>query len=173
MALSGDSYREGTEKTLGRGTGKHVAQTIRLAKQARSQGVQVKLCTVVTALNCDENLTPLVRAVKPVRWKMFQVLPIVGENDETVKNLLITSEQFQQFQKAHQHLASETILVPEDNNTMLGSYLLVDPAGRFFSSGSDRHVVSDPILQVGMKRALQQVAFDEEKFLARGGLYSW
>jgi hypothetical protein len=48
----------------------------------------------VTSLNHHEDLSPLVRAMYPDRWKVFQVLPIIGQNDGIVEELLITTEQF-------------------------------------------------------------------------------
>jgi radical S-adenosyl methionine domain-containing protein 2 len=64
-------------------------------------------------------------------------------------------------------------MVPETNSQILGSYAMVDPAGRFFDDLTGTHSYSKPILEVGVEQALQQVSFDFNKFLGRGGKYNW
>ena len=56
---------------------------------------------------------------------------------------------------------------------MTGSYIMVDPAGRFFDNTKGEHGYSDPILEVGVANALQQVTILPGRFQERGGLYDW
>ena len=63
--------------------------------------------------------------------------------------------------------------VAEDNEAMRGSYVMVDPLGRFYGNALGRHIYSEPILAVGVERALAQVGWEPEKFFARGGRYQW
>lgn len=81
VGFSVDSGDEGIEVVLGRGRGDHVARAISLADRCHAARVWVKLNTVVTRLNWHEDLTPLVRRVAPARWKVFQVLPVGGQNE--------------------------------------------------------------------------------------------
>ena len=85
IGLSVDSAREPTQSLLGRGRGDHVASSIALADLARSHAIRLKLNTVVTALNHHEDMSTLVRRVRPERWKVFQVLPMGGQNDGFVE----------------------------------------------------------------------------------------
>ena len=64
-------------------------------------------------------------------------------------------------------------VVPEDNDLMTGSYVMVDPAGRFFDNTAGAHVYSRPINEVGVDTALQDVSVDPDKFRLRDGLYDW
>jgi radical S-adenosyl methionine domain-containing protein 2 len=174
VGLSVDSGLESVQHQLGRGDGTHVANSIRLATRCRDLGLRVKLNSVVTALTCDEDMSALVRTIQPERWKAFQVLPIAGQNDGSVKGLLISADQFQAFVDRHAHLATEGLApVVEDNNAMRGSYVMVGPLGRFFGNATGRHVYSQPILDVGVDAALAQVGFVPTKFEARGGKYAW
>lgn len=172
VGLSVDSAREEVQKALGRGRGDHVAQSIALADRARAAGVRVKLNTVVTSLTWAEDMSALVTRMRPERWKAFQVLPVRGQNDGSVEDLLITREQFEAFIERHQHLAGVSPIA-EDNDAMRGSYLMIDPLGRFFDNVGGSHVYSEPILAVGVARALAQVRFSLDKLRARGGLYVW
>lgn len=173
-ALSVDSGDERTQAALGRGRGDHVQCSVRLADRCRDVRVRVKLNTVVTALNHDEDMSGLVRRMAPERWKVFQVLRVMGQNDGRVEPLLITPEQFEAFIGRHAHLASEGFpAIAEDNDAMTDSYVMVDPLGRFYGNTGGIHRTSPPILEVGVERALDAVQFDRAKFDARGGRYAW
>jgi radical S-adenosyl methionine domain-containing protein 2 len=56
---------------------------------------------------------------------------------------------------------------------MTGSYVMVDPAGRFFDNTAGAHVYSRPINEVGVNVALKEVSVDPGKFRLRDGLYDW
>jgi len=169
VGLSVDSGDERTQLALGRGDGRYVARAIRLAEEARLVGVRIKLNTVVTAMNWAEDLHGLVRAMQPERWKVFQVLRVVGQNDGSVEPLLITREMFDAFLLRHRDLQP----IAESNEAMLDSYAMIDPLGRFYGDTGGVHRVSEPILEVGVEAALASVGFDSRKLAARGGLYSW
>lgn len=96
--------------------------------------------TVVTALNADEDMSPLINELRPMRWKVFQVLPLEGENcgagkgaGQDVLPLLITHEQFQRYIERNAggldaSLSHDGVLEAEDNDTMKTSYVLVRAA---------------------------------------------
>lgn len=64
-------------------------------------------------------------------------------------------------------------MVPESNSQIIGSYTMVDRAGRFFDDASGCHHYSRPILNIGVKEALNEVNYDFQKFHSRGGNYDW
>lgn len=174
VGLSVDSAREHVQAALGRGRGDHVRRSVALFEMLRARGLRAKLNTVVTALNWKEDMSFFVRRVRPERWKVFQVLPIEGQNDGRVEPLLITAEQFHAFVDRHAALRAEGLApVTEDNDAMSGSYVMVDPLGRFFGNATGRYVYSEPILVAGVDAALAQIGWSPGKFLRRGGLYDW
>lgn len=174
VGLSVDSAIESVEVALGRSRGTHVANSLRLARRGRTLGIRVKLNTVVTALNADEDMSAFVRAMAPERWKVFQVLPMKGQNDGVVEPLLVSREAFRAFIARHEALASAGLApIVEDNDAMRGSYAMIDPEGRFFGNATGEHVYSRPILEVGVEAALAEVGVSVEKFDMRGGRYSW
>ncbi|AUX43643.1 uncharacterized protein SOCE26_050950 [Sorangium cellulosum] len=112
--------------------------------------------------------------MRPARWKVFQVLPVAGQNDGSVEDLLIDGDQFRAFVARHRHLEAEALNpIAEDNEAMTDSYAMIDPSGRFYGNSSGRHVASAPILDVGIDAALAQVGFVPERLAARGGVYAW
>ena len=176
VCLSIDSLVPSVNRSTGRSTGQiaygadHYAALCTLVKH---MGFRLKVNTVVHAANKDANMAAFISAVQPERWKLFQVLPVAGQNDQGIDALRITSDAFAAFVEHHRVHLPHVPVVPEDNATMRGSYLMVDPAGRFYDSSAGYHTYSDPILTVGVKRALEQVKFDADTFIARGGLYDW
>lgn len=174
VGLSVDTADEAISVEFGRGAGAHVGRSIELAQLARAHGILVKLNTVVTALNQHEDLTPLVRAIRPDRWKVFQVLPVAGQNDGKVEPLLIDAAQFRAYVERHAHLGAEGFgPVAEDNADMTGSYVMIDPMGRFFDNVDGRLVYSPGILDVGVHEAFARVRWERESLVARGGIYAW
>lgn len=68
----------------------------------------------------------------PMRWKIFQVLSIDGENvgelaKRNVDKYLITNAQFDSFIEHHKsRLIDPTIIKAESNEVMRDSYILID-----------------------------------------------
>ena len=58
--------------------------------------------------------------------------------------------------------------IPESNELITGSYLMVDPAGRFFDNTAGTHMYSRPINEVGVDAALREVSIDPDRFRLRG-----
>lgn len=173
VGLSVDSADEAIQASLGRGRGDHVARTRRLVVQVRDAGIKLKLNTVVTALSWQEDMRPLIRELMPRRWKVFQVLPVGGQNDGKVEPLCISAEQFRVFVERHADLPAGLAPVVEDNDAMTGSYAMIDPLGRFFSNVAGHHTYSRPILEVGVETALQESRFVARRLVRRGGVYAW
>lgn len=177
IALSIDSLNDETNIAIGRGErGKqpiHLSTYKALIDRIKFYGYGLKINTVVNKLNQDEDMSHLIEYAQPERWKIFQVLPVKGQNDTDIEALTITSETFNDFLHRHQHLSSVTTVVPENNEAMRGSYAMVDPAGRFFDNSKGTHTYSHPILEVGTRIAIQQVNFDLQKFEERGGRFNW
>jgi radical S-adenosyl methionine domain-containing protein 2 len=172
VGLSVDSSNEITQAQLGRGSGDHVKKSEELFQQLHKFGVKVKLNTVVTSLNYKEDMSKFIAKVKPDRWKVFQVLPIKGQNDGYVEKLLISKDKFQLFLENNSKLEKFKPVV-EDNNLMISSYLMIDPTGRFYNNQNGHYIYSSPILEKGVESAINEVEWNSQKFLSRGGEYKW
>ena len=162
-----------TGRTLSRGpmTEETYLEVIDAIKR---HGIRLKINTVVTRETCDDDFTDFVKMAKPERWKILQVLPVEGQNDANIADLQITVEQFHRYVERNRAVQDDGIVVvPENNKMMTGSYIMVDPAGRFFDNTQGTHTYSRPILEVGVEQALGDVSIDAKRFLQRGGLYDW
>lgn len=140
----------------------------------KRQGIRLKINTVVSRSNCDEDLTCFIARVLPERWKLFQVLPISGQNDGLVDDQLVTPDEFAGYVARNRCVEDLGVaVVPEDNSLMTGSYVMVDPAGRFFDNTAGVHAYSQPINEIGVDAALREVSVDVDRFLLRDGRYDW
>lgn len=175
LTLSADSDRPETHVRLGRATRRNVPLSaqhyIGIGAAALRLGMKLKLNTVVTTANQDEDISAFVRAVAPMRWKILQAMPIPGQNDRYIDALIPPQEKFWQYVKRHEEALSRSGIrvVPETIEDIRTSYIMVDPAGRFFDDSKGRYQYSRPILDVGLDAAFGDVVFNLDKFNGRGG----
>ena len=176
LAISCDSFDPETNIKIGRGrTGKNVEQLKNIARWCRKFGIKFKINTVVCSLNWSEDMTGLITELQPFRWKVFQCLIVTGENDNEqrkrdARSFLVTKEQWGTFVDKHKHLEG---FVPESNEIMKGSYLILDEYMRFLDKGDGEEIESRSILEVGVEEAMKQVKWEQNAFLKRGGIYDW
>jgi radical S-adenosyl methionine domain-containing protein 2 len=163
--------------------------------------MKLKISTVINQLNKDEDMTLLITALQPMRWKLFQCLYIEGENSNRVEPLLVSKEEMESFIARHEHLTlPETISISnssthsgDDDNTPTptvvitrpaiaiyssnedtkGGYACITPAGCFLDDVDNTHRYSRPILSVGVEEAWSDIDYRPENFRARGGYYQW
>lgn len=184
LGVSCDSTNEEVNVKIGRGKGKHKEQVLRVAQWCHKYNVKFKLNTVVNAHNWEEDMTSFVRELNPMRWKIFQVLALEGENSggnktkRDVTPFLIDSEKYASFvERNRAGLDRPEIMKIEDNDTMQSSYILVDEYGRFLDCSTGGKQPTASVLSVGVSEALRQLAssegggFDREAFDRRDGYF--
>ena len=170
IGLSVDSINYNTNKQIGRVHKGMPLDYYMLVSIIHKYNYKLKINTVVNAYNQYENLNHFINFANPLRWKVFQALRIEGQNDAQWDEVKVTDISFELYLKAHRNQKS---LVPEDNEAMTGSYLLVDPLGRFFENSKGTHTYSDPVQNNTVEHCLSQINLDREMFVKRGGLYEW
>ncbi|MEE3999583.1 viperin family antiviral radical SAM protein [Tenacibaculum sp. FZY0031] len=174
VTLSVDSLTDKTNLKTGRAiTGKKIItekKYMDLIDLIKKNGFGFKINTVITALNYLEDFNQFISFVEPSRWKVFQVLPITGENDNEISSLRITEKQFRVFLENHKNQKN---MIPECNNTMKGSYAMIDPAGRFFDNSEGKYNYTESIINKPIDTLLKTMNYNKEKFLDRNGIYNW
>ena len=177
VAVSIDSMEPETLLRTGRTTPKGpmtAEDYLRVARAVRENAVRLKVNTVVSRSNLHEDLSGFMTQARPERWKLLQVLPVAGQNSSRVDDHLISVEEFWGYVETNRRVEEHGITVaPEDNELMTGSYVMVDPAGRFFDNAAGTHTYSRPILEVGVEQALADVSVDGGKFLSRSVMHAW
>ncbi|NXL10441.1 RSAD2 protein, partial [Mesembrinibis cayennensis] len=177
LAISCDSFDENVNVLIGRGQGKknHVENLHKLRQWCREYAVAFKINSVINRFNVEEDMNEQIKALNPVRWKVFQCLLIEGENSgedalREAEKFVISDEDFEQFLCRHKDVSC---LVPESNQKMRDSYLILDEYMRFLNCRNGRKEPSKSILDVGVEEAIKFSGFDEMMFLKRGGKYVW
>mmetsp|Transcript_9368 Transcript_9368/g.21132 ORF Transcript_9368/g.21132 Transcript_9368/m.21132 type:complete len:398 (+) Transcript_9368:80-1273(+) len=182
LGVSVDSFNPLTNAAIGRGgdaNNEHISRVLNVQNLCSKFDITFKMNTVVCSLNWEEDMNQYVHQLDPKRWKVFQVLILEGENSgmggdlRDARALQVTDEQFLSFVHRHRSYQDNGVLIPEPNNVMQNSYLLLDEDMRFLDCSSGGKVPSDSILKVGVRRALEQSGFDENMFHERGGIYDW
>lgn len=168
LGVSVDSTRDATNRLIGRtgSAGKlldpgHLLAIVAAARHV-NPSLRIKLNTVVNRHNQHESLTSLLDEIRPERWKVLRVLPVVSHE------AAISPGQFAAY--VARHAAYRDIMVVEDNVEMTESYLMIDPLGRFFQNSPTpeaRYRYSDPIAEVGVGTAFGQIHFDATRFIGR------
>lgn len=169
LGVSVDASRAAPNRAIGRedrkGRQLDLAQLADLLDLARrvNPALEVKVNSVVNAANVDEDLSGIFRSLRPDKWKVLRVLPVISDV------LAISGEDFRRF--TSRHAAARGQMFAEDNNDMTDSYIMIDPQGRFFQNrvktGEHGHLRSPPILRAGVAKAFQALTFDPRKFASR------
>ncbi|MEY4937129.1 MAG: hypothetical protein RIS64_3488 [Bacteroidota bacterium] len=115
---------------------------------------------IVTDETLNESILQLLN-IKAYIWK------------EQYYDFVISDDNFKTFLRINQNAATKVKMVPETNEQIKDSYVMIDPSGRFFSDGTGTHHYSKPILEVGIEAALEEVQISYEKFLDRDGYDDW
>jgi radical S-adenosyl methionine domain-containing protein 2 len=180
LGVSCDSFVPATNAAIGRGgdaNNRHIERVLRVRQMCADQDIQFKMNTVVNKMNWDEDMNEAVASIDPLRWKVFQVLVLDGENSggsdlRDARPLRVTDAEFDAFCQRHRERHG-LIMKPEPNDEMQNSYLLLDENMCFLNCAGGGKVPSESILQVGVERALSQAGFDQTSFESRGGLFDW
>lgn len=178
LAVSCDSFDAETNRKIGRRQGArtdHVAKLYEVREWCARYKIAFKINTVVNTYNVDELFAEHIDRLRPVRWKVFQCLLLEGENAgegalRDAARFYITDDQFDGFLRRH---ANVRTLVPENNDAMRDSYLILDEYMRFLNCRNGKKEPSASLLDVGVQHALRGSGFDEQAFLQRGGVYTW
>lgn len=168
VGISVDSLRPDANISLGRtirGRPISAAEYLAAVRSVHESGLKLKINTVVSALNQDEEFRDFIALAKPERWKVMQFLRVRGQNWNT-KRFEIDPESFERFYSRH---ASVVCTIKETSKAMLGSYIMIDPAGRPYGNVGHTVRYGRPVLLDGVLPQLPDLGYDLEATRRRGG----
>lgn len=169
IGISIDSLDQYTNSQIGRSAYNKV-DYYSLISNIKDMGYRLKINTVVNAYNCQENMNSFITWANPDRWKVFQTLRVEGQNDRQFDLIKCSDIAYQSFIDRH---CMQVSIVPENNEAMTGSYLLIDPQGRLFENSAGKHTYSDSIIHNDFDTCINQINLNRERFISRGGIYNW
>ena len=175
IGISIDSLSTETNKLIGRKNHKKpmsIEDYKKIVDMINLYNIGLKINTVVSKLNKDEQIADFINYANPLRWKVFQVLKVDGENDHQFNEYEVTDKEFEEFCKNQmKSLTNKSILIKEGNDLMRGSYLMINPEGLFFDNTKGGYTVSGKIIQQGIEKSLKHINFDFSKYTERNGNY--
>ncbi len=187
LGLSIDASNDALHAMMGRGRrgeikqgiSRHLERCERVLADAKAIGYGIKLNTVVSSVNIDDDMSAFVRRVQPTRWKIFQALPIAGENDGEIESLEVLSVDFDAYVARHKATLADAThidVVAENNEAMKGTYAMINPMGLAYTNAEGRYKYSSqPVFVIGFGPAWREVSsgWSNEAFEGREGLWNW
>ena len=167
IGISIDSIVCNTNLTIGRCCRNNVipiSQWRNLAKAIHDCDIDLKINTVVSRLNLDEDLSELYRVLSPNKIKMFQ-MHLIDEINDQAKPYEITENEFQTF--CERHKTFKSIIVAEPSGSMENSYLMINPEGKFQLNNNSKYQTFGDLNTTSLSEILKTVPLDSEKFGSR------
>ena len=141
-----------------------LSDLIKLSDAIHESNIDLKINTVVSNLNVDEDLSPLYKALKPRKIKLFQMHLVDGIND-CAKSYEIVESQFEAF--CNRHKAFQSIMVAEPDGSMENSYLMVNPEGEFQLNNHGTYQSFGSLKSAPLHEILKEAPMDSIKFESR------
>ena len=116
-------------------------------------------------------MRPLIRVLKPDRWKVFQVLHIRGQSDLHFDELSVTDDQFTHFKSLNQEPIDGCAPVFEGNHEMIASYFMLSHSGMATSNIDGANRTFLPLIDINNENISQ--IFDVEQYLGKEAIYPW
>lgn len=167
IGISIDSIVCNTNLTIGRCCRNKVislSQWSKLTKAIHDCGIDLKINTVASKFNLDEDLSELYRALSPKKIKLFQMHLIDVINDRA-KPYEITEFEFLTFCDRHREF--DSVIVVEPCGSMENSYLMVNPEGKFQLNNNGSYQTFGDLNTTSLSEILKAVPLDSEKFDSR------
>jgi len=137
IGLSIDSFSESTLVKMGRCSDNGIPLSYEQCRQlcafVKKSDLELKINTVVTKLNFDDEFSPM-KKIAPKRWKILRMQTFKTDNFDNSR-LAISDEEYGVFCKRQEALGIP--FVPEDS--MRNSYVFVDPDGNLIDNAEGKY----------------------------------
>jgi len=161
IGLSIDSVVPETLRTIGRATpGGEVLdrdRCVRICGLIKAAGMELKINTVVSTLNKDEDMSSFIREARPDRWKIIKMKPFANEK---YSNACVTPSDadYERFAAAHSaipHIAERE---------MKNAYIMVDAFGSLVDTGSNDNTQAASLLNEDFVDSFARLSFDYDLY---------
>lgn len=164
LGISVDSLSHQTNLNIGRScNGKTISKDkiLGIITAAKECGIKVKVNTVVSKLNVNDDISELYDTGAIDRIKLLQMRVNKGVND-TASQWLITKKEFDDYCER----LSKYSTVDEDDDSLDASYIIINPEGLLLTSKGNKHTVVGSLLEMPLGELIAE-NFDHERFSKR------
>ncbi len=162
IGISVDSISKDTNIKIGRcdcdNNVLNVDQLIEIAKYIKSKGIKLKINSVITKLNLDENLNEFYNEINPDRIKILQ-MRVMGEMNKNSENLAISESEFQTYCEK----INAKNLVIETSEDMEDSYYIVNPKGELQRNSNNKLTTVGNLLEENFNDMIKDCKINADK----------
>jgi radical S-adenosyl methionine domain-containing protein 2 len=164
LGISVDSVEPETLRKMGRCTKNGMVlnreRCIKLCKSIKSAGIKLKINTLVSIYNKDEDFSGFMREISPDRWKILK-MKYYNDTRFTNENVVPTNFEYEAFLNRHKdiHFVAE--------RKMGNAYFMVDASGNLIDTGTDNNTSIGSLLQNDFSTVLKYMNFDYETYNLR------
>lgn len=169
LGLSIDTVLSETNAAIGRYYRNKTISTkqlIRLTQAIHRNSIKLKINTVVSRLNVNEDMTELYKRLKPDRLKLLQMELVESVND-CAKHLAISKKAFDGFCKRHKNCCHDIVF--EYSCDMENSYLMINPQGEFQLNDGGKYEIYGSCLEEELDDILSRGHISIVKYDSRYG----
>jgi radical S-adenosyl methionine domain-containing protein 2 len=164
IGLSIDTVEPTLSRTIGRCTGKGevlpVTKCIESCKAILDYGISLKINTVISRLNLNDDISDFIRQVQPDRWKVLK-MKVFSNADFDNSDLVISDAE---FSKVCQRYAP---LHPICEKTLTSAYIFVDPSGNLIDNSVQGNQLAGNLLQEDFLECFYRLPFNKELYARR------
>ncbi|GHU15821.1 radical SAM protein [Spirochaetia bacterium] len=164
IGLSIDSLEDETLKQIGRCTPNNKildrSRCATVCKSIKANGIKLKINTLVSNLNKNEDFHSFIREVQPDRWKILKMKHF--ENSMYDNKMLIPGDfDYEAFVAKHSdipHIAERE---------MKSAYIMVDAWGNLVDTGTENNTTAASLLEKDFAESFSRLYFDYAVYLKR------
>lgn len=157
IGLSIDSIKESTNLMLGRCQNNKIfnyQKLVSICKAIKLAGIKLKINTVVSKLNINEDITKLLDEVEPDRIKILQMKPTT----EVAKKYEVSESEFENYTKKYS--GYKTVI--EKISSLENAYVIIDSKG-YLTTENQHNDKRFNLLEVSLLSVIDKIDFDADK----------
>lgn len=167
LGISVDSLKYNTNLIIGRASGLNtldIPKLIDILQYAKNKGFKLKINTVISKLNVQEDIVELYKMIDFDRIKLLQMR--INKNcNEHFRSLSINNTEFLDYcHKIQQEIGNVTIETDEDFES---SYIIIDPFGNLIANQFNNHQKTGSIFKQSLEELIDQAKINQETFNKR------
>lgn len=165
IGISIDAKSEKTNEKIGRCTNKgalDLAKIKSVCDKIHNLGIKLKINTVISKVNINEDLLSVYKELKPNKIKYLCVHVLENKNKEA-STILPTKDEFEDFVKRNLYNESCKTVI-EGSGYMSNSYFMVNPSGQVYINDNGIEKQYGSCLNTSLIEIYKQVPLNESKF---------
>ena len=169
IGLSIDSALPETNLKIGRcclNKAMRMKHAVQITQAIHRNKITLKINIVVSKFNVNEDMTGLLKSLKPDRVKFLQMSTVDGINEDAEK-YAISKKAFLEFCNRHKKCCYH--IVKETCDDMENSYLMINPQGEIQLNNGGKYETYGSCIKEEIYDIIKRVPLDERKFQERSG----